>query len=100
MHWSLSEAMGDEYPQQVEPSTSCSWWLLGRLVAALRPRLDGLLVDLVCEPRAELSERATDNFVREATHFRQRRGELPPTVLLVLRRPVGADRSASLEQHQ
>jgi SAM-dependent methyltransferase len=236
------QAMGDQYPEQVEPSSSCSWWLLGQLVAALRLRPGSRLVDLGCgrggtglwlarataarligidfsaaavalsaqraaefvepglaesrqatfehtgladaevdgavsvdalpfasdrtaalvearrilrpgarlaftcrpgtdgrqgwhamaaaaglrvedtatvpgneefwrrlhglwlaheaELRAELSERAADNFIREATHFQERRDELPPTVLLVLRRPAGPDGSASLEQHQ
>lgn len=41
-------AMGDGYPHEVEPFSSCSWWLLGHAVAALRMRPGGLLVDLGC----------------------------------------------------
>jgi len=43
-----SQAMGDQYPAEVEPFSSCSWWLLGQVVSALRLRPDGLLVDLGC----------------------------------------------------
>jgi ubiquinone/menaquinone biosynthesis C-methylase UbiE len=43
-----SEAFGDEYPAEVAPFSSCTWWLLGRLVAALRLRPGGRLVDLGC----------------------------------------------------
>jgi ubiquinone/menaquinone biosynthesis C-methylase UbiE len=43
-----ARAMGDQYPAEVEPFSACSWWLLGNAVAALRPRPDGLLVDLGC----------------------------------------------------
>ena len=43
-----ARAMGDEYPVGVEPYSSCSWWLLGRAVSALRLRPDARLVDLGC----------------------------------------------------
>jgi ubiquinone/menaquinone biosynthesis C-methylase UbiE len=43
-----SEAMGEQYPAEVDPFSSCSWWLLGQLVAGLRPRPGGRLVDLGC----------------------------------------------------
>ena len=43
-----SEAMGDQYPTEVDPFSSCTWWLLGRLVAALRLPAGGTLVDLGC----------------------------------------------------
>ena len=43
-----AEAMGEEYPAEVEPFSACSWWLLGRVVAALRLRPGGRLVDLGC----------------------------------------------------
>jgi ubiquinone/menaquinone biosynthesis C-methylase UbiE len=43
-----SEAMGDQYPAEVEPFSSCSWWLLGHVVAALRLRPGEQLVDLGC----------------------------------------------------
>lgn len=43
-----SEAMGDQYPAEVEPFSSCTWWLLGQLVAALRLPPGGRLVDLGC----------------------------------------------------
>ncbi|GIJ46782.1 hypothetical protein Val02_36680 [Virgisporangium aliadipatigenens] len=43
-----AEAMGEDYPAEVDPSSSCSWWLLGRLVAALRMPPGGRLVDLGC----------------------------------------------------
>jgi SAM-dependent methyltransferase len=43
-----SEAMGDQYPAEVDPFSSCTWWLLGRLVAALRLPAGGRLVDLGC----------------------------------------------------
>jgi ubiquinone/menaquinone biosynthesis C-methylase UbiE len=47
--WRLwSRALGDEYPAEVEAYSSCSWWLLGQIVAALRMRPDGLLLDLGC----------------------------------------------------
>ena len=41
-------AMGDQYPAEVEPFSSCTWWLLGHLVAALRLPRDGRLADLGC----------------------------------------------------
>jgi SAM-dependent methyltransferase len=41
-------AMGDQYPVEVEPFSSCTWWLLGRLVSVLRLCPDDLLVDLGC----------------------------------------------------
>src|SRR5689334_6515348 len=44
----FAEAMGDQYPAEVDPFSSCSWWLLGRLVSALRLRPDDRLVDLGC----------------------------------------------------
>jgi ubiquinone/menaquinone biosynthesis C-methylase UbiE len=43
-----SRAMGDQYPAEVDPFSSCSWWLLGRAVAGLCMRPGGLLVDLGC----------------------------------------------------
>ncbi|WP_203923362.1 class I SAM-dependent methyltransferase [Rugosimonospora africana] len=43
-----AQAMGDQYPAEVEPFSACSWWLLGNAVAALRLRPDGRLVDLGC----------------------------------------------------
>jgi SAM-dependent methyltransferase len=43
-----ADAMGDQYPAEVEPFSSCTWWLLGRVVAALRMPPGGLLVDLGC----------------------------------------------------
>ena len=43
-----AQAMGDQYPPEVEPFSSCSWWVLGHAVAALRLRPDGRLVDLGC----------------------------------------------------
>jgi SAM-dependent methyltransferase len=43
-----AEAMGDQYPAEVEPFSSCTWWVLGQLVAALRLPAGGLLVDLGC----------------------------------------------------
>jgi ubiquinone/menaquinone biosynthesis C-methylase UbiE len=43
-----SEAMGDQYPAEVEPFSSCTWRLLGQLVAALRLPPGGRLVDLGC----------------------------------------------------
>jgi ubiquinone/menaquinone biosynthesis C-methylase UbiE len=43
-----AEAMQDQYPVEVEPFSSCSWWLLGRLVAELRLRPGAMLVDLGC----------------------------------------------------
>src|SRR5215469_13604772 len=48
MHRPWSQAMGDQYPEQVELFSSCSWWLLGQLVAALRLRPGSLRVDLGC----------------------------------------------------
>jgi SAM-dependent methyltransferase len=43
-----AEAMGDQYPAEVEPFSSCTWWLLGQMVAALRLPVGGRLVDLGC----------------------------------------------------
>ncbi|WP_084556300.1 class I SAM-dependent methyltransferase [Couchioplanes caeruleus] len=43
-----AQAMGEEYPHEVEPFSSCSWWLLGHVVSALRMRPGGRLVDLGC----------------------------------------------------
>ena len=43
-----AKAMGEQYPAEVEPFSSCSWWLLGRLVTELRLRPDAMLVDLGC----------------------------------------------------
>jgi ubiquinone/menaquinone biosynthesis C-methylase UbiE len=43
-----AEGMGDQYPAEVDPFSSCSWWLLGQLVSALRLGPDDLLVDLGC----------------------------------------------------
>jgi ubiquinone/menaquinone biosynthesis C-methylase UbiE len=43
-----SQAMGDQYPSEVDPFSSCTWWLLGQLVAALRLPPGGRLVDLGC----------------------------------------------------
>jgi SAM-dependent methyltransferase len=43
-----AEAFGDEYPAQVDPSSSCTWSVLGEMVKALRLRPDHLLVDLGC----------------------------------------------------
>jgi len=40
--------MGDEYPPEVEPTSCCSWWLLGHAVSALRLRPGARLVDLGC----------------------------------------------------
>jgi ubiquinone/menaquinone biosynthesis C-methylase UbiE len=43
-----AQAMGDLYPADVEPGSSCSWWVLGHAVAALRLKPGNLLVDLGC----------------------------------------------------
>ena len=43
-----AEAFGDEYPVEVDPSSSCTWSVLGEMVKALRLRPDDLLVDLGC----------------------------------------------------
>jgi len=43
-----SEAMGDQYPAEADPFSSCTWSLLGHLVAALRLPAGGRLVDLGC----------------------------------------------------
>ncbi|QSB13403.1 methyltransferase domain-containing protein [Natronosporangium hydrolyticum] len=43
-----AEGMGDQYPAEVEPFSSCTWWLLGQLVSTLRLQPDDLLVDLGC----------------------------------------------------
>jgi hypothetical protein len=39
-----SQALGEEYPAEVEPFSSCTWGLLGQMVAALRLRPGGQLV--------------------------------------------------------
>ncbi|MEV4638872.1 methyltransferase domain-containing protein [Actinoplanes sp. NPDC049548] len=43
-----AQAMGDDYPHGVEPFSACSWWMLGNIVATLRLRPGGRLVDLGC----------------------------------------------------
>lgn len=43
-----AEAMGDQYPAEVEPFSSCCWWLLGQVVAGLRLRPGDTLADLGC----------------------------------------------------
>ncbi|MBS2967032.1 methyltransferase domain-containing protein [Actinocrinis puniceicyclus] len=43
-----AEAFGDEYPVEVDPSSSCTWSVLGEMVKRLRLRPDDLLVDLGC----------------------------------------------------
>lgn len=43
-----AEAFGDQYPAEVDPFSSCTWWLLGHLVAALRLPPGGRLADLGC----------------------------------------------------
>jgi SAM-dependent methyltransferase len=48
MHELTARAMGDQFPAEVDPFSSCSWWLLGRLVAGLRLARDDTLVDLGC----------------------------------------------------
>jgi ubiquinone/menaquinone biosynthesis C-methylase UbiE len=40
--------MGEQYPEEVDPFSSCCWWLLGQFVAGLRLRPGGTLVDLGC----------------------------------------------------
>lgn len=44
----VAQAWGDEYPAEVEPSSSCTWSVLGEMVRWLRLRPGGLLVDLGC----------------------------------------------------
>ena len=49
MHTRLvAEAFGDEFPAQVDPSSSCTWSVLAEMVRWLRLRPDELLVDLGC----------------------------------------------------
>jgi SAM-dependent methyltransferase len=43
-----AEAWGEEFPEQVDPSSSCTWSVLGTMVAHLRLRPNALLVDLGC----------------------------------------------------
>ena len=43
-----AEAFGDEYPDEVDPSSSCTWSVLGEMVKRLRLRPNDLLVDLGC----------------------------------------------------
>ncbi|HEX4790313.1 MAG TPA: methyltransferase domain-containing protein [Actinospica sp.] len=43
-----AQAWGDEYPEQVDPSSSCTWSVLGEMVGRLRLRPGALLVDLGC----------------------------------------------------
>jgi hypothetical protein len=52
-------------------------------------RLHGLWLAHEAELRAELGERAADNLIREATAAGERPADVPPVVLLVLRRPTG-----------
>jgi len=41
-------AWGDEFPEEVDPSSSCTWSMLGEMVGQLRLAPGGLLVDLGC----------------------------------------------------
>jgi ubiquinone/menaquinone biosynthesis C-methylase UbiE len=43
-----AEAMGEQYPEEVDPFSSCCWWLLGQFVAGLRMRPGGTVVDFGC----------------------------------------------------
>jgi SAM-dependent methyltransferase len=43
-----AEAFGEEYPADVDPSSSCTCSVLGEMVKRLRLRPNGLLVDLGC----------------------------------------------------
>jgi ubiquinone/menaquinone biosynthesis C-methylase UbiE len=43
-----AQAWGDEYPAQVDPSSSCTWSVLGAMVGRLRLRPAAMLVDLGC----------------------------------------------------
>lgn len=40
--------MGEQYPAEVDPFSSCSWWTLGQAIAGLCLSPGGLLVDLGC----------------------------------------------------
>jgi SAM-dependent methyltransferase len=44
----FADAFGDEYPVEVDPSSSCTWSVLGEMVKQLRLRPDDLLIDLGC----------------------------------------------------
>jgi ubiquinone/menaquinone biosynthesis C-methylase UbiE len=47
--WELAaEAFGAEYPVEVQPWGTTTWWLLGRLVAGLRMQPAQTLVDIGC----------------------------------------------------
>jgi SAM-dependent methyltransferase len=43
-----AEAWGDEFPEEVDPSSSCTWLVLGEMVGRLRLKPDAVLVDLGC----------------------------------------------------
>ncbi|MGW0795950.1 class I SAM-dependent methyltransferase [Streptomyces sp. NPDC002692] len=43
-----AEAMGDGYPVEVAPYSSCDWTVLGALVAGLRVRPGGVVADVGC----------------------------------------------------
>lgn len=43
-----AEAFGEEYPAEVDPTSSCTWPVLAVMVRGLRLRPDDLLVDLGC----------------------------------------------------
>lgn len=44
----VAEAWGEEFPAEVDPTSSCTWSVLGEMVRRLRLRPDDLLVDLGC----------------------------------------------------
>ena len=47
--WRLAaEAYGEDYPAEVQPWGSTTWWVLGRCVSALRVGPGQVLVDLAC----------------------------------------------------
>jgi predicted TPR repeat methyltransferase len=43
-----AEAWGDEFPEEVDPSSSCTWSVLGEMVGRLRLAPGEVLVDLGC----------------------------------------------------
>ncbi len=44
----VSRAYGEDVPGEVDPFSSCTWWTLGQMIAALRLQAGAQLVDLGC----------------------------------------------------
>jgi hypothetical protein len=84
MHRLTAEAMGDQYPAEVQPFSSCGWWLLGEFVAGLRIGPGDTLLDLGCGRGGPGLWLARARLHRREQHRRP----APPRVLPAALRPL------------